>query len=93
MQIAAMMPTYVSREEVPADTVDNERRIAEATAVEEGKPEKAIPRIIEGRLNGFFKEVCLVDQMAVWEDKQTVGKVLEAAGMKVLRFVRFAIQG
>ncbi|WP_297749488.1 translation elongation factor Ts [uncultured Tessaracoccus sp.] len=93
MQIAAMMPTFVSRDEVPEETVANERRIAEATAVEEGKPEKAIPRIIEGRLNGYFKEVCLVDQPAVWEDKQTVGNVLDAAGMKVQRFVRFAIQG
>ncbi len=93
MQIAAMMPTYVSREDVPEETIANERRIAEATSREEGKPEKAIPKITEGRLNGFFKEVCLVDQLAVWEDKQTVGKVLDAAGMKVLRFVRFAIQG
>lgn len=93
MQIAAMSPTFVQRDEVPADVVANERRIAEATAREEGKPEGAIPKITEGRLNGFFKDVCLVDQMAVWEDKKSVGSVLDAAGMKVLRFVRFAVEG
>ncbi len=93
MQIAAMMPQYVTRDEVPEEIVANEARIAEATAKEEGKPEKALPKIIEGRVGSFFKDVCLVDQMAVWEDKQSVGKVLEAAGMKVVRFVRFAVQG
>ena len=57
MQIAAMRPQYVSRDEVPADVVENERRIAEATAREEGKPEQALPKIVEGRVNGFFKDV------------------------------------
>lgn len=92
MQIAAMSPDYVSREDVPEDIVANERRIAEATAREEGKPEGAIAKITEGRLGGFFKDVCLVDQMAVWEDKKAVGAVLDAAGMKVKRFARFAVQ-
>ena len=93
MQIAAMSPDYVSREDVPEDVVANERRIAEATAREEGKPEGAIPKITEGRLNGFFKDVSLVDQMAVWEDKKSVGAVLKEAGMTVGRFARFAVQG
>lgn len=93
MQIAAMRPQYIDRDEVPEETVANERRIAEATAREEGKPEAALPKIIEGRLNGFFKEVCLVDQMAVWEDKKSVGSVLDAAGMKVSRMARFAVEG
>lgn len=93
MQIAAMMPQFVSRDQVPEETVANEARIAEATAKEEGKPEKALPKIIEGRVNGFFKDVCLVDQMAVWEDKKTVAAALDEAGMKVVRFVRFAVQG
>lgn len=92
MQIAAMSPDYVSREDVPEDIVANERRIAEATAREEGKPEGAIAKITEGRLGGFFKDVCLVDQMAVWEDKKVVGAVIDAAGMKVKRFARFAVQ-
>lgn len=91
MQIASMSPTYVTREEVPAELVENERRIAEATAREEGKPEAALPRIVEGRLGGFYKDVVLVDQAAVWEDKKTVGALLEAAGANVTRFVRFAI--
>lgn len=90
MQIASMAPRYVTREDVPADVVDNEKRIAEATAREEGKPEGAIPRIVEGRVGGFFKEVCLVDQAAVWEDKKSVGDVLKDAGATVTRFVRFS---
>ena len=93
MQVAAMRPQYVHRDEVPADTVENERRIAEATAKEEGKPEKALPKIIEGRVNGFFKDVCLIDQPSVTDSKTTVGKQLDAAGIKVLRFARFEAAG
>ncbi len=91
MHIAAMSPVYVTRDEIPADVVENERRIAEATAREEGKPEGAIPRIIEGRLGGFYKDVVLLDQLAVWEDKKTVGDVLKAAGAQVKRFARLAV--
>ena len=91
MQIAAMSPTFVSRDDVPADVVDNERRIAEATAREEGKPEGAISRIVEGRLGGFYKDVALLDQPAVWEDKKSVGDILKGSGAGVNRFVRFAI--
>ncbi len=83
LQIAAMKPRYLTREDVPADLVENERRIAEATAREEGKPEKALPRIVEGRLNGFFKETVLLDQPAVQESKKTVGQVLQEAGTTV----------
>ncbi len=91
MQIAAMSPSFVSRDQVPADVVENERRIAEATAREEGKPEGAISRIVEGRLGGFFKDVALLDQPAVWEDKKSVGDIVKAQGAEVSRFVRFAI--
>ncbi|MFV0429857.1 MAG: translation elongation factor Ts [Arachnia sp.] len=91
MQIAAMSPRYVTREQVPADIVEHERRIAEATAREEGKPEGALPKIIEGRLNGYFKEFCLVDQMAVWEDKKTVAAALAKNRKKFTRFARFAV--
>ncbi|MGA4669803.1 translation elongation factor Ts [Propionibacteriaceae bacterium Y1923] len=90
LQIAAMNPSYVTREDVPAEAVENERRIAEATAREEGKPEQALPKIVEGRVNGFFKDVVLVDQPAVSNDKQTVGKLLEAAGVTVKKFARFS---
>jgi len=93
MQIAAMRPQYVSRDQVPADIVEHERRIAEATAKEEGKPEQALPRIIEGRLNGFFKDVALLDQPSVTDSKTTVGKQLDAAGVQVKRFVRFEAAG
>lgn len=91
MHIAAMNPTWVSRDEVPADLVANERRIAEATAREEGKPEQAISRIVEGRLGGYFKDVALLEQPAVWEDKKSVGDVVKETGMQVKRFVRFAV--
>ncbi|MGL5406138.1 MAG: translation elongation factor Ts [Propionibacteriaceae bacterium] len=90
MQIAAMSPTYLTRDDVPADVVENERRIAEATSREEGKPEAALPKIIEGRLNGFFKDVALLDQPSVSDDKKSVGKLLEENGVKIIRFVRFS---
>jgi elongation factor Ts len=89
MQIAAMRPLYLSREDVPAELVENERRIAEATAREEKKPEQAWPKIIEGRVNSYFKDVALLDQPSVSDNKTPVGKVLDAAGIKVKRFVRF----
>jgi elongation factor Ts len=90
MQIAAMSPSWVTRDEVPQDVLANERRVAELTAKEEGKPEAIIPRIVEGRLNGFYKDVCLVEQASVSDDKLTVGKLLEQNGVEVKRFVRFA---
>lgn len=91
MQIAAMRPRYVARDEVPADVVENERRIAEATAREEGKPEQALPKIIEGRVNGFYKEAVLVEQASVTDPKRTVGALLEDAGVTVRRFARFEV--
>ena len=91
MQVAAMRPTYVSRDEVPSDIVEKERAIAEATAREEGKPEQALPKIIEGRLNGFFKEVALLDQPSVQESKTSVKAVLDEAGVTVKRFARFEV--
>ena len=90
LHIAAMSPVYVTRDEVPADVVENERRIAEATAREEGKPEAALSRIVEGRLNGFFKDNVLVDQMSVSDDKKTVGQQLKEKGVTVTRFVRLS---
>ncbi len=91
MQIAAMRPQYVSRDEVPADVVAKEREIAEATAREEGKPEQALPKIIEGRLNGYFKDVALLDQPSVQDSKKSVKAVLDAAGITVKRFARFEV--
>ncbi|WP_166351688.1 translation elongation factor Ts [Phytoactinopolyspora limicola] len=91
MQVAAMRPVYVTRDEVPEDVVSNERRIAEATAREEGKPEQALPKIVEGRVNGFFKDNVLVEQPSVKDSKKTVGATLDAAGVTVTRFVRFEV--
>jgi elongation factor Ts len=92
-QVAAMRPAYVSRDEVPADVVAKEREIAEATAREEGKPEQALPKIIEGRLNGFFKDVALLDQPSVIDSKKSVKAVLDDAGVTVTRFARFEVGG
>ena len=91
MQIAAMRPQYVTRDEVPAETVETERRIAEATAREEGKPEAALPKIVEGRVNGFFKDVVLLEQSSVLDSKKTVKAVLDEAGITVTRFARFEV--
>ncbi|MDR2373786.1 MAG: translation elongation factor Ts [Bifidobacteriaceae bacterium] len=91
MHIAAYSPTYLNREAVPPETVAAERRIAEETAVAEGKNEKAIPKIVEGRLNGFFKENVLLDQAFAKDPKTTVGKVAAEAGGVVDGFVRFRV--
>jgi elongation factor Ts len=91
MQIAAMRPQYLTRDEVPADIVEKERAIAEATSREEGKPEQAIAKITEGRLNGFFKDVVLLEQPSVTENKKTVKAVLDEAGTTLVRFARFEV--
>lgn len=88
---AAYSPTYLTREDVPAETVENERRIADETARAEGKPEQALPKIVEGRLTGFFKEIVLVDQPFAKDPKQTVGKVASDAGTNVTGFARFRV--
>jgi elongation factor Ts len=91
MQIAAMRPKYLVREDVPAEVVDSERRIAEETAKEEGKPEKALPKIIEGRVNSFFKDFVLLEQASVIDNKKTVKQVADDAGLQITRFVRFEV--
>ena len=91
MHIAAFSPTFLSRDEVPADTVESERRIAEETARNEGKPEAALAKIVEGRLTGFFKENVLVDQAFAKENKKSVGQVLTEAGGTATGFVRFRV--
>jgi elongation factor Ts len=91
MQIAAMRPAYVTRDEVPDDVVAKEREIAEAKARDEGKPEQALPKIVEGRVNAFFKEVVLLEQPAVTDQKKSVNGVLDEAGVTVKRFARFEV--
>jgi len=89
--IAAFSPRFAAREEVSEDVVAKEREIAEATAREEGKPEQALPKIVEGRVNGFFKENVLVEQAFAKDPKKTVGAVLEQAGARVTGFARFRV--
>ncbi|MBF6226790.1 elongation factor Ts [Nocardia abscessus] len=91
MQVAALKAKYVTRDEVPADIVENERRIAEQTAREEGKPEAALPKITEGRVNGFFKDVVLLEQSSVTDSKKTVKALLDEAGVTITRFARFEV--
>lgn len=91
MHIAAFSPQVLSRDDIDAETVANERRIAEQTAKEEGKPEAAMPKIIEGRLNGFFKENALLDQPFAKDAKKSVGTVLEESGASAKEFVRFRV--
>ncbi|MDT5351273.1 MAG: elongation factor Ts [Mycobacterium sp.] len=91
LQIAALKARYLSRDDVPADIVASERRIAEETAKAEGKPEQALPKIVEGRLNGFFKDAVLLEQPSVSDNKKTVKALLDEAGVTVTRFVRFEV--
>ncbi|MFI7578392.1 translation elongation factor Ts [Micromonospora sp. NPDC049497] len=91
MQIAAMRPKYLTRDEVPAEVVESERRIAEQTAREENKPEAALPKIVEGRVNAFFKDYVLVEQASVADNKKTVKQMLAEAGIEVSRFIRFEV--
>ena len=91
MHVAAARPRYTTRDEVPAEVLDNERRIAEATAREEGKPEQALARIVEGRVNGYFKDVVLLEQPSVQDPKKTVKALLDEAGVTVKDFARFEV--
>ena len=91
MHIAAARPQFRTRDDVPGDLIENERRIAEATAREEGKPEQVLTRIVEGRVNGYYKDVVLLEQPSVTENKKTVKAVLDAAGTNLKRFARFEV--
>ncbi|MFZ2173943.1 MAG: translation elongation factor Ts [Rhodococcus sp. (in: high G+C Gram-positive bacteria)] len=91
MQVAALKAKYVTRDEVPEDVVASERHIAEETARAEGKPEQALPKIIEGRVNGYFKDVVLTEQNSVQDSKKSVKAILDEAGVTLKRFVRFEV--
>ena len=90
-QVAAMRPLYATRADVPQDVVEKERRIAEQITREEGKPEQAIPKIVDGRVNAFFKDVVLTEQAFVKDQKQPVSRVLADGGVTVLGFARFQV--
>src|ERR1700712_3414640 len=91
MQVSAMRAQYVSRDAVPTELVESERSIADAIATKEGKPEQARTKIVEGRVNGFFKEVVLLEQSSVREPKRTVKSLLDEAGATVTDFARFEV--
>lgn len=91
LQVAALKAQYLTREDVPEEIVQKERSIAEQITREEGKPEKAIPKIVEGRLGGFYKDVVLLDQPSVADNKKTVGKLAEEAGITITDFVRYEV--
>ncbi len=89
--IAAFAPAYVKREDVPADLIESERRIAEETARNEGKPEASLAKVVEGRVTGFIKEVSLIEQAFAKDSKKSVAQVLEEAGTNVSAFFRFRV--
>jgi len=91
MQVAAMRPRYLTRDEVPAETLDAERHIAEETAREEGKPDQAIARIVEGKVNAYFRDFVLLEQASVQDQKKSVQAVLAEAGTTVTGFARFEV--
>ncbi|MGH3026645.1 MAG: translation elongation factor Ts [Gaiellaceae bacterium] len=91
MQVAAMRPGYLTREEVPADVVETEKRVAEAKAREGGKPEAALPKIVEGTVNGYYKNNVLLEQASVIDSKKTVKSLLDEAGVTITRFAHFEV--
>ena len=91
MHVAAMRPAVVYKEELDPAVVAKEREILSAAARQEGKPEKIIEKMVEGRLRNFYAECCLAEQPFVKDDKKTVGQVAKEAGMKLVRFVRWEL--
>lgn len=95
MHIAAMRPEYVRREDVPADVIEREKRILTSNALEEGKPEHIVEKIVTGRLEKFYSEVCLLEQPFVKDGDKTVGQLVQEAiaklgeNIEVRRFARF----
>lgn len=95
MQIAAARPLYVSREEVPENVIAAEKEIYRAQAINEGKPEKFADKIVEGKIEKYFKEVCLLDQVYIKDNTKTVSQVVQEVmailgeNIKVRRFARF----
>ena len=88
MHVAAYMPAYLDRDSIPADVLDKERATLEKITLEEGKPANIVPKIVEGRLNAFYKDNCLVDQAFARDPSKSVAQVLKEAGATVTNFVR-----
>jgi elongation factor Ts len=90
-QAAALKAQYLTSDQVPSDVVDAEKDVLTKKTLEEGKPEAAVAKIVEGRINAFFKEIVLLDQESVFEAKKSVKQVLDAAGTEVTRFARIEV--
>jgi elongation factor Ts len=97
LHIAAMSPQYVSRADVPADVIENERKIFRAQALESGKPEKVVDKIVDGKLDKFYKDACLLEQPFVKDPDTTLEKLVTAAiatlgeNVSIRRFARFKV--
>lgn len=91
MQVAAMNPTYLNKEEVPAEVVEKEREILTEAAEKEGLDSNKIPMIINGRINKFYEEVCLLDQAFIKESKMKVSKYVESKNSEIVSFVRYEV--
>jgi len=97
MQIAAANPEYIRREEVPADVIEREQAVARAQAINDGKPEKILDKIVEGRIEKYYKEVCLMEQVYIKNNDQTVGQYLTeqiskvGENISIRRFARFVV--
>ena len=91
LQIAAMKARYLNQESVPADVIEKERAVQEEITRNEGKPEAAIAKIVEGRMGGFFKDVVLLDQPSLVDSKKTVKQIADEAGIEITDFVRFEV--
>ncbi|SFE38528.1 translation elongation factor Ts [Alteribacillus iranensis] len=91
MHVAAINPNYISRDEVPAEEADREREVLKQQALNEGKPEKIVEKMVEGRLNKYFEQICLLDQEFVKDTDQKVGKYVESKGASVKTFIRYEV--
>ena len=91
MQAAAMKPLYLNRDEVPSDRVEKEREVLTEQAENEGLDKNKLPMIVNGRLNKFFEEVCLVDQSFIKENKMKVSKYVESKNSNIIKFVRYEV--
>lgn len=91
MHIAASKPKYIDRDSVPQDEIEHEKEVLKQQALNEGKPEHIVEKIVVGRLNKFFEEICLVDQPFVKDPDQKVGKYLQSKGGKISTFVRYEV--
>ena len=91
MQVAALRARYLTRDEVPADTIETEKRVAEARAIEDNKPAAALPKIIEGTVNSFFKDNVLLEQSSVQDSKKTVKAMLDGAGVTLTGFAHIEV--